>query len=157
MDWLRRHTPNPSIRPDINLSAAGLDSLGALQLAGALERHLGFEVPMELSFGTRLDQTAALLEHGQRSVGAGARLDLERDTTLEPELVPRGTPRATEGAPIFLTGATGFLGGFLLRELLSQTAAPVVCLVRAASPEAALERVRDNMARYGPIALDALA
>ena len=157
MDWLRRHTANPSIRPDMDFSEAGLDSLAATQLTGDLERHLGFEVPMELFFGTRIDQTAALLEHGQRSVGAGGRLDLERDASLEPKLVPRGTPRTAEGAPIFLTGATGFLGGFLLRELLSQTAAPVVCLVRAASPEAALDRVRDNIARYGPIASDALA
>ncbi len=157
MDWLRRHTANPSIRPDMDFAEAGLDSLAATQLAGDLEKHLGFEVPMELFFGTRIDQTAALLEHGQRSVGVGARLDLERDATLEPELVPHGTPRAADGAPIFLTGATGFLGGFLLRELLSQTAAPVVCLVRAASPEAAFDRVRDNVARYGPIAADALA
>jgi len=157
MDWLRRHTANPSIQPDMGFSEAGLDSLAATQLAGDLERHLGFEVPMELFFGTRIDQTAALLEHGQRSIGGGARVDLERDATLEPELVPRGTPRASEGAPILLTGATGFLGGFLLRELLSQTSSPIVCLVRAASPEVALERVRDNVARYGPIAADALA
>ena len=35
-----------------------------------------------------------------------------------------------------LTGATGFLGAFLLRELLARTDAQIVCLVRA--PEDAL-------------------
>ncbi|KAJ2782353.1 large subunit of alpha-aminoadipate reductase [Coemansia interrupta] len=49
-----------------------------------------------------------------------------------------------DGAPTFLlTGATGFLGAFVLAALLSRhPRATVLCLTRAATPEAALERVR---------------
>jgi len=36
----------------------------------------------------------------------------------------------TTSAKIFLTGATGFLGGRLLTELLAQTSAEIICLVR---------------------------
>jgi thioester reductase-like protein len=36
---------------------------------------------------------------------------------------------------VFLTGATGFLGSFLLQDLLSSTDATIHCLVRAGSPE----------------------
>ncbi|KAJ2158263.1 large subunit of alpha-aminoadipate reductase [Coemansia sp. RSA 552] len=48
------------------------------------------------------------------------------------------------GAPTFLlTGATGFLGAFVLAELLHRhPQAKVICLTRAASAEAAMERVR---------------
>ena len=43
----------------------------------------------------------------------------------------------------FLTGATGFLGAFILSNLLlSNPTAKVICLVRASSPEQAVERVR---------------
>ncbi|KAF9438801.1 large subunit of alpha-aminoadipate reductase [Entomortierella beljakovae] len=43
----------------------------------------------------------------------------------------------------FLTGATGFLGAFILKNLLSQSSnSKVICLVRASSPEKAMDRVR---------------
>src|SRR5262249_19780255 len=41
--------------------------------------------------------------------------------------------RAEEPGCVFLTGATGFLGSYLLRELLSRSQAEVICLVRAAN------------------------
>ncbi|KAI1992100.1 large subunit of alpha-aminoadipate reductase [Ophidiomyces ophidiicola] len=52
---------------------------------------------------------------------------------------------------VFLTGATGFLGAFILRELLSRKAPAinVVALVRAKSADAALERVRSTCKAYG--------
>lgn len=49
---------------------------------------------------------------------------------------------------IFLTGATGFLGAYLLKELLGQTRATVHCLVRARTPEEGLARIREGMAFY---------
>ena len=50
---------------------------------------------------------------------------------------------------ILLTGATGYYGAFVLAELLRETAAHVVCLVRAPSPWAARERVVASLARRG--------
>ena len=49
---------------------------------------------------------------------------------------------------ILLTGATGFLGAFLLRELLDRTAADVHCLVRAKSIEAGRVRLRQTLQTY---------
>jgi thioester reductase-like protein len=49
---------------------------------------------------------------------------------------------------ILLTGATGFLGSFLLRELLDRTAAEVHCLVRAKSIEAGRVRLRQTLQTY---------
>ena len=52
---------------------------------------------------------------------------------------------------VFLTGATGFLGAFVLRELLVNKARvqKVVCLVRASSAEKAHERLRDSATGRG--------
>ncbi|MBD2814037.1 amino acid adenylation domain-containing protein [Xenorhabdus sp. Flor] len=51
---------------------------------------------------------------------------------------------------VLLTGATGFLGAFFLRDLLLQTEInKVICLVRADNNEAALLRVKKNLNQYG--------
>ncbi|MFL7870837.1 MAG: thioester reductase domain-containing protein, partial [Anaerolineales bacterium] len=49
---------------------------------------------------------------------------------------------------ILLTGATGFLGAYLLRDLLRETEAAVVCLVRARDAADGLVRIKNNMAAY---------
>ncbi len=76
---------------------------------------------------------------------------MERDACLDPNIkvdAPRPSdwvqPRA-----LFLSGATGFLGAYLLDELLRQTAATIYCLVRAADEETARERLRSQLRSYG--------
>lgn len=49
----------------------------------------------------------------------------------------------------FLTGATGFLGNYLLWTLLRQTRADVYCLVRATSPAEGYARLQNGLSRYG--------
>ncbi len=73
------------------------------------------------------------------------------DLELGPEIAVNEPWQPPAGGPqvVLLTGATGFLGGYLLHDLLAQTAATVVCLVRAASPAEARARVGQNLARYG--------
>lgn len=50
---------------------------------------------------------------------------------------------------VLLTGATGFLGAYLLRDLLLLTSANIYCLVRAENKSAALKRVKENLQEYG--------
>lgn len=57
-------------------------------------------------------------------------------------------PRWQDPEHIFLTGATGFLGVYLLRELLSTTDAVVHCLVRAEDADAVLARVQATARHY---------
>ena len=61
-----------------------------------------------------------------------------------------GLPSAAWMKPrhIFLTGVTGYLGAFLARELIDRTDATIWCLVRAASPEDGMGRIRETMRRY---------
>lgn len=50
---------------------------------------------------------------------------------------------------VLLTGGTGFVGAFLLRELLDRTAAAVYCPVRAKDADEARARLERNMAQNG--------
>jgi len=55
---------------------------------------------------------------------------------------------ASEPRVILLTGGTGYLGTFLLAELLMQTTATIYCLVRAENAAAGRRRLEDAMAQY---------
>ncbi|MBF0261811.1 MAG: amino acid adenylation domain-containing protein [Magnetococcales bacterium] len=57
----------------------------------------------------------------------------------------RSAPPASSPRHIFLTGVTGFLGAFLLDELLRQTSAQVYCLVRGCKT---LGKARQRMLRH---------
>lgn len=50
---------------------------------------------------------------------------------------------------LFITGVTGFLGGAALEKILYQESRlDLLLLVRADSPEAGLERVKENMRKF---------
>lgn len=68
---------------------------------------------------------------------------LADDIALQP-----GSFESIRVKTVFLTGATGFLGAFLLRDFLKKTDVTVLCLVRANNPSAAKLRVVDNLKRY---------
>ncbi|WP_442936453.1 non-ribosomal peptide synthase/polyketide synthase [Nostoc sp.] len=68
------------------------------------------------------------------------------DETINPlNLVyqPVSEPKA-----VLLTGATGFVGAFLLAELLQQTHADIYCLVRVADFNAGKQRLQDTLKAY---------
>ena len=74
-------------------------------------------------------------------------LDLAAEVTL-----PMHEPSSGTGGEVLLTGATGFVGAFLLRELAALPGARVTCLVRpsATADGTTLEtRLRRNLGRYG--------
>jgi thioester reductase-like protein len=98
-------------------------------------RSQGFAVPMRV-------------EHGNDVLTGEP--DLRLEAYLEPSIKP-SAPWTFTATPrnIFLSGATGFLGAFLLTQLLERSDVTVWCLVRAPSDAAALERVLNNLRKYG--------
>lgn len=70
------------------------------------------------------------------------------DVRLAEDITGFSAPADPHGiTEVLLTGATGYLGVFLLRELLDN-GLTVHCLVRAADAGAGLERLRDNLRTY---------
>jgi thioester reductase-like protein len=76
---------------------------------------------------------------------------LQAEVQLDPAIPAPGLAMARVEDPeqVLLTGATGFVGAFLLRDLLRMTGATVTCLVRAADADTGLARLQQNMAAYG--------
>jgi thioester reductase-like protein len=75
--------------------------------------------------------------------------DLDREATLDPAIVLRTEGALGEMRNVFLTGATGFLGAFLLSDLLAETDANIYCLVRDDSTEAAYRRIEQRLKTFG--------
>ncbi len=80
----------------------------------------------------------------------GSEFDLDKKLGIDfvPANIRMPLEQITEPRAVFLTGATGFLGAFLLGELLQQTSAEVYCLVRAAAEAEARERLRRSLVAY---------
>ena len=76
--------------------------------------------------------------------------DLQADAILDAAIFPEVPFVDSIEAPqnILLTGATGFLGAFLLDELLQKTQANIYCLIRCASLEVGQQKLRRNLQRY---------
>ena len=70
------------------------------------------------------------------------------DCALPTDIVPRG--KGVERPRVFLlTGATGFLGRYVLRELLAQPDAEVLCLIRAEDDVTAERRLSHALDKVG--------
>jgi thioester reductase-like protein len=71
---------------------------------------------------------------------------LTAEIILDPEIIPPPpTESLTKPTHILLTGATGFLGAFLLSQLLQDTSASIYCLVRAATLESAEAKLQNRL------------
>ncbi|MFB7279829.1 beta-ketoacyl synthase N-terminal-like domain-containing protein [Streptomyces hydrogenans] len=76
--------------------------------------------------------------------GDGALVDADLQIPLEP-LAKKNAP----GKDVLLTGATGYLGAFLLDELLRASKGRVYCVVRAADETEGMARLKATAAKFG--------
>ncbi|HAX74509.1 MAG TPA: polyketide synthase [Cyanobacteria bacterium UBA11372] len=77
-------------------------------------------------------------------------LDLQAEAVLDPaiEFTNPLSENWKDPKSIFLTGATGFLGAYLLDELLHKTTADIYCLVRCGDTEGGIERLKSHLQFY---------
>ncbi|MBW4676222.1 MAG: amino acid adenylation domain-containing protein [Desmonostoc geniculatum HA4340-LM1] len=132
-----------------NFAELGGHSLLTIQLIGDLQEVFKLDITLEnfLQAPTvaGVAQTIETLRQNQ-SVTLPSNFR-ETKILLDSSIHPQNT--LTEPVlDFFLTGATGFLGTFLLSELLQQTRADIYCLVRASSIEEARVRIISRLKYY---------
>ncbi|EPQ31315.1 uncharacterized protein PFL1_01500 [Pseudozyma flocculosa PF-1] len=141
----------------------GGHSLSLADLATRISKTLGgFTVPVgELAGSPSLEGHVQVLINARDGHNAAVQADLpailRADSVLSDEFRPKaGSPKhlLRDADTVLLTGTTGFLGGFLLHDILASTSARVICLIRFDAPyrtdrSAAMARLRRNMLDLG--------
>ncbi len=151
------------VRRDDDFFDVGGHSLAAAQLLSSVDGAFGVRLSMRAllenpTVGGMCDEIEARQRRDgdEREAGRGrSDLDLRAEAVLESEIEPgqmnSGVATLQDARRVFLTGATGFLGAFLLDALLSRTNAEIHCLVRPRKGEQhdPIHPVRANLQRYG--------
>ena len=149
-----------------NLENYGLDSAQAMIIISKLEELLGFKpspillwhYPNIAALSQRLSEESS--DNSQvkdASLGASSPikfappiLDLGGEVVLDPTIQPVGNAVSVSNPKnIFLTGGTGYLGAFIIKELLEVSTATLYCLVRASNPEEGKSKLENNLQQYG--------
>jgi fengycin family lipopeptide synthetase B len=81
---------------------------------------------------------------------SAAPVNLEGEAVLDAAIAPNSRCAVSVAASrnILLTGVTGFVGPFLLDELLRSSQGTVYCLVRSSSDRQAAVRIEETLSRY---------
>ncbi len=127
--------------------ALGGHSLKATRLVAAVEREFATELSLYdfFKFPT-IEGLCTFIEQGDES---DAMIDYHAEIVLPDDIQPASAgPISNKVDNILLTGATGFLGIFVLHELLKQTEAQIHCLVRANDHATGYQRLQSKLADY---------
>ena len=144
-----------SLEDDWNFFDLGGHSLAGLGLTLGIEQLFGIELRgTEIYEYPTISELGAYLEN--RGPNMESRISLAEDSVLDLDISPEGSPRITrlsQASSVLATGTTGFLGAFLLDELL-RAAGPdtrFFCLVRDrdSGQGGFTNRVLDTLKFYG--------
>lgn len=131
----------------------GGSSLLAIQLADIVNKKFG-KIPYSALFSQpTIRAQAALIQMPQKRCRKNLlmidylkqQINLDEDIKSYDE---KWYKYPTSPDAIFLTGVTGFLGIFLLQELLRDTSAEIYCLVRACDYRHAQQRFAETLKKY---------
>jgi len=130
----------------------GGDSLQTLPLVYKLRQEFSIDVPITSVFSSPSLQGLSLVVDQILAGTYSEEIDLSSKVVLPDEIYSNPALPAFKSSSnpkaIMITGATGFLGAYLLRGLLDKTKAKMLCLVRAQTLTDGLARIKSNMQTY---------
>ncbi|MFI9509721.1 amino acid adenylation domain-containing protein [Nocardia sp. NPDC052566] len=155
---------------DLPLQDIGIDSLTAVLMRNQLADLTGLALPAKIAFdhpnlkalgqfllaklleagaGVPTEQTAATADIAEATGAAALNMTTVRKGFLDPGLrFDNAATAAATPKTVLVTGATGFVGAFLLHELLA-SGIVTYSLVRAENAGAAMQRLVTALAGYG--------
>jgi L-aminoadipate-semialdehyde dehydrogenase len=155
--WLKLlPSPPPSVGVDENFFDMGGHSILATRLIFEIRKAFVVNAPLGLVFekptiaaqaaeiDSMLTADLSVANGTAKEVTTPYADDVEKLVAQLPKFSPLPADFGSKPATVFLTGATGFLGAFILRDLLSRNVAKVICLVRAKTAYAGLQRLRES-------------
>ncbi|MEV4320528.1 amino acid adenylation domain-containing protein [Actinocrispum sp. NPDC049592] len=150
--------PNMGVTDDF--FALGGNSLLVARLVARISREYDIDVPVFEIFKLPSAEGIAGVIENAVAVRSGAvdseaayafdLAELKAEIQLDPDIDPAGLPPAGFRAPrhVLVTGATGYVGAFIVAELIARTDATVHCLVRSSDPESAVERLDERLRHF---------
>lgn len=149
------HSGAATVEGHRRFSDLGFDSLTSVELRNRLADATGLKLPPSLIFehptpAELVGHLSALLSAATGGAAGATGFDYAAEVRLDEDIRPAGEISRVAAAPreILLTGATGFLGAFLLRDLMRSTTATVHCLVRGTDRAEATRRLHESLAWY---------
>jgi amino acid adenylation domain-containing protein/thioester reductase-like protein len=139
-----------------NFFELGGHSLLLTQLIGKLKHAFQIELPLRILYesptvASLAEKIEIIFQNGfSNAFREETLIDLNAEAILDSNIFPKTEIIKFNSEPtsIFLTGATGFLGAFLLYELLQQTQADIYCLVRSKNLEEGKQKLQDALKSY---------
>ena len=163
-----------TVKPAESFFDLGGDSMKGQQLAYFIRRNLGADLainkiyarPSLKDMAATIDRMRAseslegddidFVKEGAETNGVMAEIQYGSDADEMLKILPSTFSEANPGVPssgvVFLTGATGFLGSFILKDLLerkSPEVSKVMVLVRAKDSDTAMSRIKMTCQAYG--------
>lgn len=138
---------------DADFYELGGTSLSIYDVKLSVEKNLGYKIPFDLFIGDSrvCDLAAAIRCHMSSNDTASTKQIVIDDEVKEFKNLPTDI-RANndELSTVFITGATGFLGSYLLQEYIESSAVKrIICLVRSSNSLEGKERIKNNMLKWG--------
>ncbi|RAL24605.1 type I polyketide synthase [Thermoflavimicrobium daqui] len=113
-----------------------------------LEQRLGKQIPLRMFFeNTKVRKLAAVLRKmNEKQQPDTKTVDFVQDSLLPADIIPVQGEGQVPFQEVLLTGATGFVGSFVLKEIMEQTNAQVTCIIRAATTKEAMQKIYQSKA-----------